>query len=81
MLQVSIYPNPASNLFTIKSLNSQILIETVNIFNLQGKLIQSISKNKVTKVQIDTKELAKGLYLAEITTNTGNKNIHKLIIK
>ena len=81
VLQVSIYPNPASNLFTIKSLDSQILIETVHIFNLQGKLIQSISKNKATKVQIDTKDLAKGLYLTEITTNTGNKKIHKLIIK
>jgi len=81
LLKVSIYPNPADNLFTIKSSNPQILIETINIYNLQGKLIQSISGNEASKIQVNTKNIAKGLYLTEIISNTGRKKTHKLIIK
>lgn len=81
ILEVSVYPNPTSNLFTIESNSPQIQIETISIFSLQGKLVKSITGNKTSKLQIDTRNLAKGLYLTEITSNTGNKKIHKLIIK
>jgi len=79
--EVSIYPNPTDNVFTIKSINTQILIETINIYNLQGKLIQSISMSQAPEIQVKTKSLAKGLYLTEIISSTGLKKNHKLIIK
>ncbi|MEO8933011.1 MAG: PQQ-dependent sugar dehydrogenase [Xanthomarina sp.] len=81
MMEISIFPNPASHLFNVKSTNPQILIEAINIYNLQGKLIQSFSENKTSNIQIDTTNLAKGLYLTEIISNTGIKKTHKLIIK
>ncbi len=75
ILSVEIFPNPASNLLEINAEN----IESVQIFDLNGKLIKMINKNKV-ETPIDIKNLAKGIYSVKIKTNLGLV-IKKLIIK
>jgi glucose/arabinose dehydrogenase len=80
-LDFKIYPNPATSSFTVQSNNPQVLIETINIYNLQGKLIKSINNNKKQNIQINTKNMASGFYLTEIISQTGSKKTQKLIIK
>jgi glucose/arabinose dehydrogenase len=80
LFDVKIYPNPATNQFTIEITNAQTSIETINIYNLQGKLIKSISENIESAINISTENIAKGFYLTELISKTGSKKIHKLII-
>lgn len=81
LLQIKMYPNPASNSFIVKSNNPQVVIESIHIYNLQGKLIKSITKNTASEIHIGTKSLATGLYLTEVISNSGSKTTHKLLIK
>ncbi|WP_188463057.1 PQQ-dependent sugar dehydrogenase [Bizionia arctica] len=81
LFDIKIYPNPASGSFTIETNNPQVLIETINIYNLQGKLIKSITNNQTHNIQIDTKTIPSGFYLAEIISETGTKKTQKIIIK
>ncbi|PWI29143.1 hypothetical protein DI383_13420 [Flavobacteriaceae bacterium LYZ1037] len=77
---VQIFPNPATNQFTIEITNSLLTIETINIYNLQGKLVKSISDNKSSSVKISTIDMSRGFYLTELISETGSKRTHKLIL-
>ncbi|TYA57247.1 PQQ-dependent sugar dehydrogenase [Formosa maritima] len=80
LFDVKIFPNPATNQFTIQFTNTKISIETINIYNLQGKLIKSISKNMESSVNVSIENMAKGFYLIELLSDTSSKKINKLII-
>ncbi|MBU2929868.1 T9SS type A sorting domain-containing protein [Winogradskyella psychrotolerans] len=68
---VAIFPNPTKNKFTI-SLDS----DYVEIFNLQGKLVQK----KITNTRaVDISELSKGIYIIKIHTKEANIYTKKLI--
>jgi hypothetical protein len=67
--QVAIYPNPADKQITIAN-NSNINVTEANIYNLQGKLVQSIALgNKETIVDIST--MASGVYMVKISSDSG----------
>ncbi|MDX2173967.1 MAG: T9SS type A sorting domain-containing protein [Bacteroidota bacterium] len=69
----SFYPNPASNLITLKS-NIKTPISKVSIFDLSGKLVyQSIGNT-----QLINHNLEKGIYILEV--EIGNTNQSKKLI-
>jgi hypothetical protein len=72
--QFKLYPNPASNEFTIELGNSTTL-EKVNIFNNIGQLVLSSNESR-----IKTTSLAKGIYLVKVTTNEGT-SAKKIIVE
>ncbi|MBO6879240.1 T9SS type A sorting domain-containing protein [Winogradskyella sp.] len=69
---VSVYPNPTTSDWTIKS-NSQT-INSIEIFDLLGKQVMELEPNK-TDVKIDASELNVGVYLAKIYSENGTKTI------
>ncbi len=71
---VKLYPNPATNQFTLELLNNQIL-ERVYIYNNQGQIIKT-SNTHIVK----TSHLASGLYFVQVVTKSG-KATKKLILK
>ncbi len=79
-----IYPNPFSNYFSMNALHSTY-IEEINIFQLDGRMVQQIALNCQTTSFLVTlpKELKKGYYFIEIVSinNKGIKvrSINKLI--
>ena len=73
MLNVRLFPNPATNQFTIRLPDSQTL-EKVNIYNNLGQFIQ-ICETHIIK----TSHLTSGLYYVEVITNSG-KETKKLLI-
>jgi hypothetical protein len=73
ILGVKLYPNPATNQFTIALPNSHTL-EKVNIYNNLGQFIQTSNTHL-----IKTAHLTSGLYYVEVITTTG-KVTKKLII-
>jgi hypothetical protein len=60
LISFSIYPNPAQDILNIES---QIPIETLKIYNLQGQLV-----NEVLSYNVDVSILSAGLYFIEIAS-------------
>ena len=72
--QFKMFPNPASNQFTIQ-LNDNTELQKVNIYNTIGQFITSVDKR-----YIDTSQFTTGVYYVEIITSKG-KATKKLILK
>lgn len=67
--KISIYPNPTSNVLTIKNIDSKI--ESISIFDLTGKIIETVVYNTNT---IDVRNLVNGIYFIQINTANGLYN-------
>jgi len=63
--EIRIYPVPTSSFLTIES---DQLIKQATIYTINGSLVRTYSQNVRT---IDVSELAKGMYLLELQTETG----------
>jgi hypothetical protein len=75
-----IYPNPASSHIQIKLQSNSQNINSIQIFDVLGKIINTISDYDSNEVQVNTSNLSKGIYMIEVTTDTGSKQVKKLII-
>ena len=75
LFESKVYPNPASDTWTISTQNN--LITSVEVFNLLGKRVV-LQNNNSTNVAISTQGLTSGIYIARITTEQGTKSV-KLI--
>ncbi|WP_417290318.1 chondroitinase-B domain-containing protein [Corallibacter sp.] len=72
---IKLFPNPASQYFTIQSEEKQI--ESIHIYAISGKMVKDVKDFSST---IDVSDLANGLYLVKIKTPEALET-HKLIIK
>ena len=61
MESLKIYPVPASSVVTIETDGKQ----TINIYNMMGQLIKSVSADGVSEVRLDVSEWASGVYFVE----------------
>jgi hypothetical protein len=77
-VEFNVYPNPASNQWTIDGGSSSI--EKVKVYNLTGKLVLEASGKQQSTVQLDASQLSSGVYLANIQAGGSSKSI-KLIKK
>lgn len=75
-----IYPNPAHDFVQIKLQNNEN-IERINITDLLGKVVKSISAIEENLTTISTSDLTTGIYLIEVTSENNIKMSKKLIIK
>jgi PKD repeat protein len=67
MLTVDVFPNPTTDVITIKQAN----IESITIYNLQGqKEYELKNSNNASIVNIDIKELTEGIHFIQIKTKT-----------
>jgi Secretion system C-terminal sorting domain len=64
----TIYPNPTKNSWNIKTQSAAI--SEISIFDMLGKKVMSLQPNS-NETLIDGSNLEKGLYLSQITTETG----------
>ncbi len=72
-----IYPNPSGELFYIHS--QEEIIEAIEMYNLEGKLVFSDGKVNSEKYLVDAPGLQNGTYLLKILTNKGSyQHIHIL---
>ncbi|GAL67574.1 T9SS type A sorting domain-containing protein [Jejuia pallidilutea] len=70
---VSVFPNPSQNYITVKSSET---ITNVEIYSALGKEVMS-----TTLKNINISELSSGIYLMNISLNSGNKVVRKLVKK
>ncbi len=66
-VELSIYPNPTSNLLHIEA--SQTDISRVEVFDVQGKQVLQVNAANLTK--LDVSQLTKGMYFLKVSTSDG----------
>jgi uncharacterized repeat protein (TIGR01451 family) len=74
-------PNPATDFVQIYLQNNSESIKSILIHDVLGKTIKSIENVNSNQTQVTTSELSKGVYMIEITTDNGLKQVKKLVIK
>jgi hypothetical protein len=77
-LSIQLYPNPASELINIVS--DQQLIKTLNIYRVDGTLLQSHQVNDF-RCSLNIHQVPKGMYISEIITDTNNSISKKFIVE
>ena len=68
--KTDIYPNPTSNFFRI---NSEVLIEEINIINLLGEIVATERNVNSTSIEMQRNNIPSGVYLLTIKTVNGVK--------
>lgn len=74
--EANIYPNPASEYFTISAKEQ---IATIQIFDLQGRMVKEITNIVSNETQTDISELSNGFYSVVAISKNGNIFNTKLI--
>tara|TARA_R100001369_G_scaffold65446_1_gene92618 strand:- start:16793 stop:18157 length:1365 start_codon:yes stop_codon:yes gene_type:complete len=77
---VSIFPNPANDELHLDFSKSNTSIETIIIYNLQGKAVKTISRNGQTVQNVKVSDLSKGVYMLKMKRIDGESSTQKLII-
>ena len=78
--QPDIYPNPTSNgIFAIELKNNSDATATIEVYDLTGKLIQSM-KTQNTRVEISTENMPAGFYFVKTTQGSLIYN-EKLLVR
>lgn len=75
--EFSLYPNPAKENITIKSING-IQFSSANIIDLQGRIV---AEHKLFNEIISVQELTSGTYIVLLTDENGKKYSQKFIKK
>lgn len=66
----SVYPNPASSVLNF-SAKTDVQIEIIQIFDLNGRVVKTSVLNGVSEVQVDVSELNSGVYFVDIISAEG----------
>ena len=74
---ISIYPNPVSSILIINSTKSPI--ESVMVYDLQGRIVKQWNGETVSILQLDVSVLKSSIYFVKINTTQGN--ITKRLLK
>ena len=78
MIEVNIFPNPATTKFTITSNES---INKIEIYNSQGALVNSVQGNGLTSMTLNTSKLPNGIYTCKIFGNKEQNTVKLMIIR
>ncbi len=69
--QVSIYPNPAKDAFTIRLETADASMQNVEVLDITGKTIYNTSVKNAKEVRLDVSNWSAGLYIVRVQTNKG----------
>lgn len=81
-VSVNVFPNPATS-YTDVFINSvdNKPINTVQLFDLTGRLVADINNVGAHNVRVDTKDIATGTYMLKLTLTDGKQATSKLIVQ
>jgi glucose/arabinose dehydrogenase len=76
---LTLYPNPASDFFTIKNTN-QLSLKQVLIYDITGKIVKTQPLENVESTTISTSNLTAGMYFVTVEERNGNRLQTKLLV-
>jgi len=68
--EINLYPNPASNSFTVKS---RIRPDNYEIFNALGQKIKTLKVNSNQDLNINVENLKEGIYFIKLTRDNSSQ--------
>ncbi len=77
-LNYSIYPNPATDYFTIKQYNVLDNYD-LKMITMSGQVVKSNQLKKQTEQQINIEDLPMGVYLYQLTDSDGRVGVGKIV--
>lgn len=75
----NVYPNPADNFVTISN-TTDALVNGAEIVDMNGRVVKSQKVANVSEAEINVSDLAKGVYMMNISTDRGSLT-KKLVIE
>ena len=74
-------PNPAQDKFQINFKNTADLVQTIEIYNLEGKVVQSVDFDKIQglSIEVNVANLEGGMYIVRVTS-TKESIVRKLVL-
>lgn len=72
---LKLYPNPTANIINIS--NDEFLIESIEVYNLQGQILYKSYNLNQNNVTIDLSDYSNGMYLVNVNNQTSIKIIKK----
>ncbi|MBC8643735.1 T9SS type A sorting domain-containing protein [Flavobacterium lindanitolerans] len=66
----SMYPNPSTGIVNLSGKNN-VAINTIQLTDLNGRVVRNINANGVSETQINISELTSGVYFLNIQTDSG----------
>ena len=76
--QLTLHPNPVSDILYI---HSEDIISKVSVYDIQGKVIKTISKINSNTSEINLSSLQNGVYFISVLAETGEKLTKKVVKK
>lgn len=80
---VSLFPNPTKDEATIKIINENDQKVTINVYDIQGRLVKSPIEKDVEKgesiISINTADLKNGIYFVEVTAGNKTSKIEMVV--
>ncbi|WP_432672672.1 DUF7619 domain-containing protein [Flavobacterium sp. SM2513] len=77
---ILLYPNPTNAMLHINLQNTNESLKNIIVYDMIGKTIKTISGNNAQQASINVGNLAKGVYMIEITTDSNLKQVRKFIV-
>lgn len=68
---ISIYPNPTSSVLNIKTTDSN-LPDSYVVYNMLGQVINNVTINGVSDLQINTSDISNGMYFIKISKDNAS---------
>jgi len=65
--EITIYPNPAADFFTLEKPSRKNISGILQIFDLNGRKIRAEKIEKTNSYQVDLKNISKGIYFLQLT--------------
>lgn len=76
-----LYPNPAHNTVQLDLINTNEQISKVVLYDMLGKVVKTVSTTVTESLTVNVADLARGVYLVEIISESNFKVTKKLILK
>lgn len=67
---ISIYPNPASDMFSLVSTTSTF--ENIKVTDLNGRTVKNINVNSLSSTEVNISDLTSGMYFVTVQTDNGS---------
>jgi len=78
MLNVLIFPNPASNMFTIADIDH---VRKIEMYNLSGQRVMEMTTHGESSITINTNQFRSGMYFIQLHSDKGNVAVGKIMIE
>jgi hypothetical protein len=79
--EVTVFPNPAKNMFNIETTSNQILLSEIVMYDATGKLIFNSAPINTNKFSVDTDNFPAGLYFLNVKLSNGGRVVKEIIKK